>query len=349
MEGRPTPKPRSLHQDATGHWVRHWTGTDWFAAADSWVRDQLTEAGITPTGDPVPYKIRFWAAVWCYPTTHGLYWFKENNPGQSFEAALVDAMARELPQHVIPPLAIDRTHGWLLTADQGATLDEQLSHVDPLTLWRRLVVEYAALQRDTIPAEHPLLASGLTNAAPANLGAIVHTIADWFTNLAPNHPLAITPTQSTHLHRAADNLTTYATKLSGAIPLAIDQNDLHAHNVFAASPTAPFRFFDFGDSLWAHPFVTLACVHSALVDPDTWQENDPRLTEITDAYLHEWTDLAPLEDLRTELDTALPLHVVHRLISWHRLLVHADETEAAAWAFSPKHWISEVIRLFGKD
>jgi Ser/Thr protein kinase RdoA (MazF antagonist) len=140
-------------------------------------------------------------------------------------------------------------------------------------------------------------------------------------------------------------------KLSGAIPLALDQNDLHAHNVFAAGPTAPFRFFDFGDALWGHPFVTLACVHAALVDPDdpdTWAEDDPRLTEITDAYLHQWTDLAPLDVLHTELEAALPLHVVHRLVSWHRLLIHADETEATAWAFSPKHWIAEVIRLFGQ-
>ncbi|GAB2607082.1 hypothetical protein [Kribbella endophytica] len=351
MEARQPPKPRSLQKDAEGQWVRRWTGADWFAAADAWVRTQLAAAGITVTGDPIPYKIRFWAAVWCYPTDRGLYWFKENNPGQSFEAALVDAMARELPQHVIAPLAIEPTRGWFLTADQGATLGEQLTEVDPLLLWRRLVVEYAALQRDTIPAEQALLASGLTQLGPAQLGDKVHSIADWFSNLSTDHPLAI-GSQVEQLHRAADNLVGWASKFSGAIPLALDQNDLHAYNVFAASATAPFRFFDFGDALWAHPFVTLACVHAALVDPDdptTWSADDPRLTEITDAYLHEWTDLAPLDVLHTELEAALPLHVVHRLVSWHRLLVHADETEAAAWAVSPEHWIGEVIRLFGQD
>jgi hypothetical protein len=384
MEARTPPKSRSLQKDAEGQWVRRWTGADWFAAADAWVRAQLATAGIAVTGEPVPYKIRFWAAVWCYPTDHGLYWFKENNPGQSFEAALVDAMARELPQHVIAPLAIERTRGWFLTADQGATLDEQLTQVDPLLLWRRLVVEYAGLQRDTIPAEQALLASGLTAIGPDQLGDTVHTIADWFGNLSSDHPLALgsksdhqlrasdpepdhqpraagsevdqqpraAGSQVDQLHRAADNLAGWGARFSGAIPLALDQNDLHVYNVFAASPTAPFRFFDFGDALWAHPFVTLACVHDALVDPDdpnTWAEDDPRLTEITDAYLEQWTDLAPLDVLRTELTAALPLHVVHRLVSWHRLLVHADETEAAAWARSPEHWVGEVIRLFGQD
>lgn len=381
MEARTPPKPRSLMKDAEGHWVRRWTGAEWFGPADAWVRSQLAANGIAVTGDPVPYKIRFWAAVWCYPTDHGLYWFKENNPGQSFEAALVDAMARELPQHVVAPLAVEPSHGWLLTADQGATLDQQLTQVDPLVLWRRLVVEYAGLQRDTIPVEQALLASGLTPVGPDRLGDAVHGIADWFGGLDADHPLAIGGEAGDHslavgdkvgdhslavgdqvgdhspaigdqvgrLHRAADNLASWGSRFSGAIPLALDQNDLHAYNVFAASATAPFRFFDFGDAVWGHPFVTLSCVRDALVDPDdpdSWAEDDPRLTEITDAYLQQWTDLAPLDVLRAELAAALPLHVVHRLISWQRLLVHADETEAAAWASSPRHWVAEVIRLF---
>jgi hypothetical protein len=104
-----------LLADAEGQWVRRWTGGDWFAEADGWVRERLASAGAAVTGEPVPYKIRFWAAVWCYPTDRGLFWFKENNPGQAFEAALVGAMAEALPQHVVAPLAIDRARGWLLT------------------------------------------------------------------------------------------------------------------------------------------------------------------------------------------------------------------------------------------
>ncbi|ADB34023.1 hypothetical protein Kfla_5007 [Kribbella flavida DSM 17836] len=343
------PTPRSLEKDAEGQWVRRWSGADWFAAVDVWVRTELAGAAIAVTGGPVPYKVRFWATVWCYPTDHGLFWFKENNPGQAFEAALVGVMARELPQHVIAPLAVEPVRGWMLTADQGLTLDEQLAgaDVDPLPLWRRLVTEYAELQRDTIPAGPALLASGLTAAEPEGLGETVHGIADWFDALAADHPLAVGSLDD--VRRAADNLSSWTAKLSGAIPLALDQNDLHARNVFSASPSAPFRFFDFGDALWGHPFVTLSCVQSALVDPDdpgSWTEDDARLQEVKDAYLTQWTDLAPLDLLRAELDVAQPLHVVHRLISWHRLLVHADETEAAAWSLSPHHWLAEVARLF---
>jgi hypothetical protein len=177
-----------LLADAEGQWVRRWTGGDWFAEADGWVRERLASAGAAVTGEPVPYKIRFWAAVWCYSTDRGLFWFKENNPGQAFEAALVGAMAEALPQHVVAPLAIDRARGWLLTADQGPTLADQ-DGAD----WHRLVVEYARFQRDTVPLEQPLLASGLTSLAPSQLSGAVHGIADWLGALAADHPLRPDP------------------------------------------------------------------------------------------------------------------------------------------------------------
>jgi hypothetical protein len=145
--------------------------------------------GTVVSGEPVPYKIRFWAAVWCYPTDHGLFWFKENNPGQAFEAALVGAMAEALPQHVVAPLAIDADRGRLLTADQGSTLADQVQDADQLPLWRRLVTEYAGLQRDTVVVEEALLASGLTSLAPSRLSDAVHGVHDWFAGLADDHPL----------------------------------------------------------------------------------------------------------------------------------------------------------------
>ena len=354
FENRVPPRALALRGDADGYWVRRWTGAEWFAEADAWVRARLASAGIAVTGEAVPYKIRFWAAVWCYPTDHGLFWFKENNPGQAFEAALVAAMAEALPQHVVAPLAIDADHGWMLTADQGPTLDQQVADADLLPLWRRLVAEYAGLQRDTIPAETALLASGLTSLAPPRLADIVHGIADWYSSLGQDHPLRLDRPASQvtvdQVHRAGDALAGLDAKLTGAIPMALDQNDLHVYNVFSSEGS--FRFFDFGDAVWGHPFATVPSISAALVNPDllgTWAEDDPRLDELTDVYLHQWTDLAPLEVLRTELELAAPLHAVHRLVSWHRLLQHTDDIEAAAWEESPRYWLSEVVRLFAPD
>jgi hypothetical protein len=117
------------------------------------------------------------------------------------------------------------------------------------------------------------------------------------------------------------------------------------------APLGALSLLRLGDAVWGHPFATLPCVRAALVDPEnvgggTWAQDDQRLDELTDAYLTQWSDLASLDVLRRELELATPLHAVHRLVSWHRLLVHADELEAAAWAASPHYWLREVVRLF---
>lgn len=316
--------------DAEGQWVQRWTGDDWFAEADGWVREQLGTIGVT--GEPVPYKIRFWAAVWCYPTDQGLFWFKENNPGQAFEAALVGAMAQALPQHVVAPLAIEPERGWLLTADQGLTLGEQ-GDAD----WHRLVIEYARLQRDTVPLQDALLGSGLTSLAPSNLSGAVHHVADWFTGLAADHPLRPDAVTLTGVRRAADAVSEVEKLLPGVVPMALDQNDLHAGNVFRPDPAGPFRFFDFGDSVWGHPFATVASVREDVDEA------------IVTAYLEMWSDLAPLDVLRRELEVAEPLHTVHKMVSWHRLLEHADEVECAAWTVHAEHWLRELVRTYGSD
>jgi hypothetical protein len=328
IEHRPAPRPRSLLPDAEGQWVRRWTGDDWFAEADGWVREQL--GGLAVIGAPVPYKIRFWAAVWCYPTEQGLFWFKENNPGQAFEAALVGAMAQALPQHVVAPLAIDPGRGWLLTADQGLVLADQGE-----TDWRRLVIEYAALQRDTVPLRDALLASGLTSLEPSRLPAAVQRIADWLSELASDHPLRPDPATLAGVRRVVDAVSEVENRLPGVVPMALDQNDLHARNVFRPDPAGPFRFFDFGDAVWGHPFATLASVREDVDEA------------VVTAYLEQWTDLAPIDVLRQELAVAEPLHTIHRMVSWHRLLEHADEIECAAWTEHSDHWLRELVRLYG--
>lgn len=319
-----------MQRDAHGYWVRRWTGADWFAVADEWVRAQLAVAGIAVTGEAVPYKIRFWAAVWCYPTDHGLFWFKENNPGQAFEAALVGAMAQALPQHVVAPLAINPEHGWLLTADQGPTLLEQ-GAAD----WHHLVIEYAGLQRDTVPFEDALLASGLTSLAPPRLSGAVHHVADWFAGLAADHPVRPDAATLTGVRRAADAVSEVETLLPGVVPMALDQNDLHAGNVFRPDPDGAFRFFDFGDAVWGHPFATIASVREDVEEA------------VVTAYLEKWSELAPLDVLRKELEIAEPLHTVHKIVSWHRLLEHADEVECAAWVVHVEHWLRELVRVYG--
>jgi len=75
--------------------------------------------------------------------------------------------------------------------------------------------------------------------------------------------------------------------------------------------------------------------------------DDPRLDDVVTAYLENWTDLAPLDVLRKELEIAEPLHAVHRIVSWHRLLQHADEIECAAWVEHVQYWLGDLVLAYG--
>lgn len=223
MSAAQVPVPRSLADDRGGAWVRHWQHPQWRADVDRWVHRSLAEHQLHPTGPAVTYKIRFWSVVRCYPTDAGLCWFKENNPGQAFEATLV------------------------------ARLDALAGELNP------------------------------------------------------------------------------------AIPVSLDHNDLHAHNVFGGIGDT-LRFFDFGDSVWGHPFSTMRSFALSLAGT----ADLPEVTELVEAYLSAWSDLADPEVLRREYRLAAALLPVTRVVSWYRLLDHADVTETAAWVASPRYWLGEV-------
>jgi hypothetical protein len=44
---------------------------------------------------------------------------------------------------------------------------------------------------------------------------------------------------------------------------------------------------------------------------------------------------------------AVPLDAIHRMVSWHRLLQHADEIECAAWVENVQYWLGELVRAYG--
>ena len=54
-------------------------------------------------------------------------WLKAAGPGTGFEAGLYDVLKRAAPAHVLEPIAIDLTRGWMLLPDGGVPLGEQVS------------------------------------------------------------------------------------------------------------------------------------------------------------------------------------------------------------------------------
>ncbi|MET7278539.1 hypothetical protein ABZS29_09935 [Kribbella sp. NPDC005582] len=319
------PIARPLGPDADGQWVRRWLSPEWNRLVDAWVAERIDGRII---GEPLTYRARLWSVTRCYRTSGGVVWFKENNPGHRFEAGLVDELARLAPDQVIVPLAVDRERGWLLAADHGPTLWHR-DVADQAT--RRKVVEALAQLQCAVRKElEP--PPGMVRLAPCEAGDRLREIARAWAALPSGHPLKLGAGELHRAEAAADALDERLASLSDSVPLGLELNDVYAANVFAAGP----RFFDFGNAIWGHPFVSL---HSFLASVVEWTGAPLPTKDREELYA---IYLARTGGPRAELVATEALERVHRLVSWVRLIPHADLVELRARAEIPLKYLAEA-------
>ncbi|MET9312992.1 hypothetical protein ABZX12_14270 [Kribbella sp. NPDC003505] len=345
------PPARPLGPDARGQWVTRWTSPEWTQTADAWVGDRLAELGRRISGEPVTYRARFWSVVRCYTTVEGLVWFKENNPGHRFEPGLVATLAQLAPYDVILPIALDRERGRLLADDHGTTLwhPDVADQPTRCTVVRALARLQCSLLGRLDPAEYP----GMIELAPAAAGDRVRAVAREWADLPPGHPLYADPDLVARVERAADVLDRRTALLSGTVPLDLEFNDVYPANIFGdrSSGVLRPRFFDFGNTIWAHPFVTLHGFLDAVADwtraPLSREHRDALLA----AYVDVWCDRLDADPrvLRRDLDAAEALVGVHRLVSWLRLIPYADPIELRTRAEIPRKYLAGIAALAGRQ
>jgi Phosphotransferase enzyme family len=319
-----------------------WASPAWRVEAETWIRRVLTGQGIRVTGRIEQPRIRVWSTQLTVPTDHGRIWFKENNPGQRAEAAVVAELARIAPDHVVTPLAIEPDRGWLLSPDRGQTF-ATLEAADVAT-WELVVSQYAELQRRTVEAGPALIGAGLAPLLPDDVPDHLVRMADRFLREPVQSPLHADADLADRLRRASDTYRPIVAELTaGAVPSAFEHNDLHLNNAFIPQPDErTLRFFDFGDAVWGYPLTSIFNAVDRAANQWRTTEDDPRVGRLVDAYLEGWTDLAPRGDLTRLLELARSLEPVHRLETWRRLLAHATTAEAAPWAHLPRDSIARI-------
>ncbi len=285
----------------------------------------LATFNIEQTGPLSEPRIRFWSVLLTVPTDHGKLWFKENNPGQFQEASIIAALAEIAPEHVVTPLAVEPTKGWMISPDHGATL-ASLKTTD-YALWARVVADFADLQQQAARHGQRLTDAGLASLDPGIAGNFVSNQLLLHTGLPEEHPLHLNAEQADRVYASVPAIEEAAAQLSVlGVPLSLEHNDLHPNSAFIpGSSTDPLRFFDFGDSYWAHPFSSLFVPLGVM--RENWEAgpDDARIRRVLTAYLERWTAYAPLPELRAALEPALQLGRLNRYGSWLRLLIHADD------------------------
>jgi Ser/Thr protein kinase RdoA (MazF antagonist) len=325
--------------------IQIWSSPQWRAEAEAWIGQQLHKHSLRLIGEIEQPRLRAWSTHLKVPTDQGMLWFKENAPAHAFEAALIDAMATFAPDHVVVPIAVESERGWLLSPDQGVTL-RTLEGTNE-AMWCRLVAEFGDLQGRLAPHGDELARTGLPAMLPGDVPDYVRREALRMSRLPADDPEHMDSERAAEvagsfelLSRDADLLTT------GPIPLSLEHNDLHDNNAFVPSGDhVGFRFFDFGDAVWAHPFSSLLIPLNVMREEWNAGYDDPRLQRVVDAYLEAWSNLASRAELRELVAPAVRFGRIHRAESYRRLLVDFDETARAEYGRAPSFWLAKMAEL----
>jgi phosphotransferase family enzyme len=321
-----------------------WASAAWRTGVEAWVTAELTARGHRLTGGFSSPRTRFWSTHLVVETDAGRFWFKENCREQRFEARLVAALARVCPDRVLTLTATEPKQGWLLSPDQGPVLRD----AGPVTaaVWRRLLVDYAVLQREVLTRRLDLAALGLTVLRPEDAGAHLARRVEELQALPVGHAGRLPDDEADRLRALAPEVAAWsATVADVGLPPTLDHSDLHSGNAFSAAPGSPLRVFDFGDSVVSSPLCSLLVpVRAMTVDAGVGGLSTLELGRVLDAYLEVFSDLVPATSLRAAVPAALELAKLNRQESWRRVLLAADDAGRAEFAGAPTGWLALIGR-----
>ncbi len=286
-------------------------------------------------------KVRPWASVWKATAGDQTYFAKQNCPGQAHEARLLSAVAGIAPAYVVPVVAADAGRDLLLTRQLGRTLGE-LDAAHDVATWSRIVQDGALLQRAVAPHIDEL---ELTSLPPDCATTYAGDAIGRLNALPDGDPRRLGNDVAARLRALLPSIERWSDQVADLdLPLTINHNDLHAHNVIAADgPDGPLRFFDFGDALAGEPLgALLVALNVAAADMDAGPD-DLRLRRIADTALEVWSDLAPIRALRAALPAALQLARLARVESWRRCVMTFTPSEREEYGSAPADWLGSLV------
>ena len=305
-----------------------WASPAWLEEATDWIDEQLAVAGTRRTGPVAQPHLRPWATVLRVPTSDGRVWLKAAAPRTSHEIALYELLAREVPEHVLVPLAVDVARGWVLLPDGGTRLGDRVGSDGLVAALCAVLPQYAELQRALAPGADEMLALGAPDMRPQVMPQRFEEAMEATATLAGRSDV--------HARLAArrGDVAEWCARLADAPgPISLDHNDLHAWNVLG---TGTSRFYDWGDSVVAHAFASMLL---PLTDVRNRADEDGAL-RLRDAYLEAWSDLAPHAELVETLELAVRVGWIARCHTWLRAV--GDTTEDR-WATAPLESLAAIL------
>lgn len=287
----------------------------------AWLREQATRLGIELVGGITQPYVHPWSTVFRAATASDAVFLKVCGPSQAFEPRLTERLARDGEALVPGPLAVHPTEPWMILADGGPKLRDALEGDALLDAWARILPRHAALQRRFLGRDDELLALGLPDRRLDRLAAQLDPILD-NDRILSTGPDRLTTEDRVRIRALLPIIAARCAELASlGIGATAEHDDLHDGNVLVGRSEI---VFDWGDACLTHPFLVLcvslrACAHRAGIAGD-----DARILRIRDAYLSEWTDVAPMPALREAAELARVIGQITRTLCWHRVVTLVD-------------------------
>ena len=324
-----------------------WTDPAWLARFTNWVETELGHLGRVIRGVPTQPHVRPWSTVLRFDTDQGPIWAKAPTRSNAYESRLLSGMAGWGVGSVIAPLVVEETSGWFLLEDGGPTLrqgrPDGTGDAD-LDAWQRVLGAYADLQRTVERHADELLRLGVPDGRPATLEPTLARIVEddaWWALVGPDER-AESDAARERLRSSGEWVAARARELDGSgVASTIQHDDLHGGNVFV-SDAAGIRFFDWGDSVVAHPFGTMVTTLNSVAHRLDTTADDPRLRPLRDAYLEAWTDTLPRSGLDEVLDAALDVGRIGKAAAWAKALDGLDPAEMDGHGDAPALWLTDL-------
>jgi hypothetical protein len=301
-----------------------WATSAWREGAVAWLDERLAELGIRRSGDVEQPHLRPWATALRVPTDHGIVWLKAAGPGTAFEVHLYELLQRAARGRVLEPLVVDRERGWLVLPDGGAVLGERAKEEGFLDDYAQALAQYGVLQRELAPHVDALLERGVADMRPAILPRRFDEALEAVRPYVERQGTDAERVRYEQVIGLRDRFALGCRELaaSPALP-SLDHNDLHPWNIFAkrgAAGALEARFYDWGDSVIAHPFAVLLVPLTVMPPRLGIEPSDPRLLRMRDRYLEVFGDLAPHAELVATADLACRVGLAARTLVWQRCL-----------------------------
>ena len=327
-----------------------WGSAVWRAEAQRWAFETLDSLGIDHENVMLDLSIQAWSAVWCVHTASGDVVLKQLQPRDTKETRVHQFCADAAPRFVESPLASDLAEGRMLLRDGGPTLHE-LEDASP-NLMAEVVVDYARLQQSLIGRDVEAAGAGIPIWNPADAAAELRSQAEILVAMPTTDLRCITADQYDTLIGELPSYRSAGQVLAAsAVPLSLDHGDLWMGNILAPKPKDAYRFIDFGDAAWTHPFMSMMpllhdCHRRWAPESTRFDLNREDLRGVRSAYLDEWSQYGTRQDLELAFEAAVFLAPLRRSSAVISNFEHAGAGDAHDLGPTPWAWLT-TSQTFG--